>query len=376
MRHNERGAALIETALALPVILFALYGASWAIRQGAVSERAEAAVRYAGVISAQQNPYHDYSLYGLYNNLGTTSNVQTSKCTAPNGLLITGGTFPVVIPGTQKNQQLTPSFWQPDFAPVASCASTPVRQLFTGGTRSYLLLQNVPTMGTLVSDGGYFGLTQFGAATQTAYKFYRSPDMATLMHCAQTLSTAVSGSLAPLKYGTAPPKLMPLQAQDFNSSPFAMSPNCTTGIGTQPIAPTPQPTTFAPGTTAPTATPGPLQSPTAQPSPNPTKTPATPAPSATPTAAASPTPASSPTGGGGGGGGGGNGSPTPTPSPGNGGSPAPIGSPSGAPTGKPTASPVPTVSPATPKPTTSPTTSPTKKPAPSPSPSQPPGTVS
>ncbi|MGD0472550.1 MAG: hypothetical protein ABSB70_04965, partial [Candidatus Velthaea sp.] len=117
MNQNERGAAMIETAIALPVILIALYGVSWGIREGAVSERAESAVRYAGVISAVQDPYHDYSLYALYNNLGATSNVQTALCTPPSSLFVSGGTLPVVIPGTAENQDFTPSFWQPDTPP-------------------------------------------------------------------------------------------------------------------------------------------------------------------------------------------------------------------------------------------------------------------
>jgi Flp pilus assembly protein TadG len=378
MKRGQRGAALIETALAVPVILVALYGVSYGIRVAAVSEHAESAVRYAGVVSAQQNPYHDYSLYALYNNLGTTSNVETNACAQPTSLFLSGGALPVVVPGTQQKQEIVPSFWQPDSAPRPFCDATPERQYFTGATRSYLLLQSVPGIDTVVSDGGYFGTTLFGSAGQTKYKFYRSPDMATLMHCAATLSSSISSSLAPLKYGSAARPLVALQASDFNSAPLGLSPNCA-AIGTQPIVPTPAPQSFVPGT-VPSATPGPGASPTTPPTPNPTATAATPKPSASPSAAASPTPKASPTGGGGGSGGGGGGNPTPSPSPGGkGGSPAPVGSPSGTPTGKPTsipATPSPSKSPSTPKPTTKPTTSPSATPAPTAKPSAPPGNYS
>lgn len=375
MKQGERGAALIETALALPVVLIALYGVTWGIRSGVVAERAESAVRYAGVISAQQNPYHDYSLYSLYNNLGPTSNVQTASCAKPSNLFLTGGTLPVIVPGTQQTQSITPGFWQPDQPPQPFCDATPARQYFAGATRSYVLIQSVPAMNNIVSDGGFLGDKQFGSLLTTSYKFYRSPDLATLMHCANALSTVVSSSLAPAKYGTAS-QIAPLQTSDFNSTPLTLSTNCTTGIGTQPIPPTPVPNNFGGGATSPpTAGPG-GASPTPKPSPSPTPSPATPQPSAAPSAGASAAPSAGPTGGTGGGGGGG-GTPA-TPGPGNG-SPGPAPGPTGTATGKPTSAPVtpaPTKPPATPMPTVKPTTPPTPKPLPSPTSSGPPGSIS
>ncbi len=375
MMRGQRGAALIETALALPVLLVALYGMIWGIRAGAVSERAEAAVRYAGVISAVANPYHDYSLYGVYNNLGTDSAVPTSLCTPPNKLFLSGGTFPVAVPGTAQDSRITPSFWQPVQA-VPSCPTTNVRQLFAGTTQSYLLLQNVPIIDTLVDDGGFFrgdnGPLQSSA--QTSDKFYRSADMATLMHCAATLSNAISASLNPSKYSHAGGPSAPLQASDFSLAPIAFSATCVAGIGVQPPTP-PQPSpTFPPGS-VPTNSPGPGPSVTPIASPTPTKPPVTPSPkpSATPTAGSTPTP--KPTGGGGsGGGGGGTPTPTPTPKPGCCGTPKPVGSPSGAPTAAPTAAP--TKTPSTPVPTTPPTKAPTATPQPSAAPSGPPGGIS
>ena len=296
MSERERGAAMIETAIALPVILVALYGVSWGIREGAVSERAESAVRYAGVVSAVQNPYHDYSLYALYNNLGATSNVQTSQCTPPSSLFLTGGTLPVQIPGTPASQSVTPSFWQPDSAPSAFCGSAPVRQLFSGANRSYLLLQSVPSISAVVSDGGFLGTSwTLGNSLATSYNFYRSPDVATLMHCINSVNVPVSASLAPLTYSSSVSTIAPLGAGDFNSQALSLDPNCQSGIGTQPPVPTPVPQQWAGGTTPPPS-PGPGASPGATPTPNATATPgATPGPTAVPSASPTAAPSATPT---------------------------------------------------------------------------------
>ena len=69
-RHKERGAALIESAIALPVALLTMYGVLYGTQLGTINERVQSAVRYTGVLATQSQPYHDYSLYMLYNGVG------------------------------------------------------------------------------------------------------------------------------------------------------------------------------------------------------------------------------------------------------------------------------------------------------------------
>ncbi len=391
----QRGAALIETAIAMPAMLLALYGVTWGIRAGTVSERAEAAVRYAGVISAQQNPQHDYSLNTLYNNLGDDDTVPTSPCAEPNALYLSGGALPNTHPqnGTPATQTVVPSFWAPDAGSITpACDHSVQRQAFTGNTgRSYLLLQSVPVISANVSNSTLFSSSGLSTFIQTKDKFYRSPDLSTLMHCATALNAAVSSSLAPLKYPTAG-NVKALAPNDFNPHPFPVSPNCSTGIGA-PIVPPPPVTGYdPPGTvpstspappSSPSPTPTPTKAPTPTPTPQPTLTP-TAAPTAKPTAAATATPAPAPSSSGNGNGGNGNGSPTPTPTPTGAGpatpTPAPpcCSPPTSPPTAAPTvtpATPVPTKSPATPVPTAPPTPVPTVRPVPTPT-AGPPGSIS
>src|ERR1700677_3057006 len=110
--HRQRGAALLETALVLPVLLGALYAVVWGIRVGVVTERSEQVVRYAGVLEQQQNPYLDYSLYTLYNNLGGVSNVPTQPCAVPNNGFLKGGSI-ASVPGEASSTAEFGAFFLP-----------------------------------------------------------------------------------------------------------------------------------------------------------------------------------------------------------------------------------------------------------------------
>ncbi len=325
--HRQRGAALIETALVLPVLLGALYAVVWGIRVGVVTERAEEVVRYAGVLQQQQNPYLDYSLYTLYNNLNGTSNVPTQPCAVPNNDFLIGSSVG--------------AFFLPTSLTVA-CV-TPARvDLTTGYTRDYLMLTQAPVVTADVS-ASFAGLLPGAAALWThtltrTMPFYRSPDLSSLLHCSPQLSSAVSASLEPSTDGSTPGVTQALSSLD--STPLAFTASCNSGAGAPvpvpsqpPFVPTPAPTPSAIATgRAPT-----------------------PSPSVAPTAA--PTVA-----------------PTPVPTPGGGGTGAPSAAPTAAP---PTSAPTtrPTSAP-TAVPTAKPTAQPTPKPTPTATPQPPSGPVS
>ena len=90
-RHNERGAALIESAIALPVALLTLYGVLYGTQLGTINERVQSAVRYTGVLATQAQPYHDYSLYMLYNGLGANAPIMQLPCPTPPPDVLSGG---------------------------------------------------------------------------------------------------------------------------------------------------------------------------------------------------------------------------------------------------------------------------------------------
>lgn len=344
--HFQRGAALIETAIVLPVLLLALYGIVYGIRVGVVTERAEQAIRYAGVLQQQQNPFLDYSLYSLYNNLGATSNVPTQPCSIPNSNFLKGGSI-ATIAGVPSSSAEFGAFFLPTRLTVG--CTTPARVgLTVGYSRQYLMLTESPIVNADVNasfSGILPGARALGTHTiSRTMPFYRSPDLASLLHCSPQFGTVVTASLEPATDGSVPGVTQPLASAD--STPLTFTTNCNSGAGAPvpvpsqpPFIPTPAPTPSAIATGKP-PTPAPTITPTAKPT-----TPPTTAPTIAPTP-----------------GGGGN---TPAPTA------APTIAPTAAPTAKPTAKPSPTASP-----TAKPTPVPTPKPTPSPTPPPPSGPVS
>ncbi|MBD5655593.1 MAG: hypothetical protein IAI50_10520 [Candidatus Eremiobacteraeota bacterium] len=72
LRRHERGQAIAETALFMPLLLLGLFGIMFAVTDGALSERLQLGVRYGGLMGTlfgPQNPYNSYSLYSMYSTL-------------------------------------------------------------------------------------------------------------------------------------------------------------------------------------------------------------------------------------------------------------------------------------------------------------------
>lgn len=88
--HAQRGQALAETVIALPLFLLAMFAMIWAVQASVLAERVQLGVRYAGVIGSKSQPYLDYSLYTVYGNLNGTSKVATQPCFQPTGDVLMG----------------------------------------------------------------------------------------------------------------------------------------------------------------------------------------------------------------------------------------------------------------------------------------------
>lgn len=333
-RHRERGAALVETAIALPVALTALYGVIWGVQLGAADERVQSAIRYAGIVQSQSQVYHDYSLYMLYNGSGEGAQLAGLQCATPPTDILVGGS------------QLTgaaltiPAFWR---SATVTSSCTPHAAIVSGGglSRPFVVLENDPQVAAQVRS-----MVDSNTGTITgSQRFYRSPDLGTIGRClpvayGDTIEHALAPATdsAPAGQPTSPLPNNP-SSQTLDAVP------CDT---TATPAPLPSAMPYDPSTPTPTHAPPPTPTPTPSPSPTPTPVPTpTPKPTATP----KPTPTPSPT-------------PTPTPTP----APTPTPKPTPTPTPPP---PTPTPPPPTPKP--SPTPTPTPKPTPSASPTPAPG---
>lgn len=74
--RDERGQALVELGLFLPIILIALIGIIFFSRLGILSERAQSAVRYGGEVSFRQG--NAYSVATVYNLIDELLNISPS----------------------------------------------------------------------------------------------------------------------------------------------------------------------------------------------------------------------------------------------------------------------------------------------------------
>ena len=361
-RHGQRGAALIESAIALPVALLTLYGVLYGTQLGTINERVQSAVRYTGVLAAQAQPYHDYSLYMLYNGLGDNAPVHRGSCPAPPSDVLQGGT------DFAGQSVAVAQFFRPA---TFTTICTPQNAIMSGDglSRSFIVLESDPVVtADIPTTYGSYG----GTATATE-RFYRSPDLSTVGHClpsvyANTIQLALNPALDSQAAGTTQPlpnipPAAPLEAAACDaaiSSPAPIPPSSYDPTPAPPIlSPSPSPTPTPAPTPVPTPTPAPtpVPTPTAKPTPSPVPTP-TPVPTATPKPTPVPTPTPKPTP-----------TPVPTPTP----KPTPVPTPTPKPTATPTPAPTPTPSPTpvpTPKPTATPVPTATPIPTPTPKPTK------
>ncbi len=111
-RYRERGQAVFETALFIPLILLSLYGIFVVVTEGSMSERVQLGVRNGGSIFAPGNPYLSYSSYNLYSSIdGVDPADPSGNC---NGAL----------PDTSLLSAQRHGFWQPAASaplPTRSC---------------------------------------------------------------------------------------------------------------------------------------------------------------------------------------------------------------------------------------------------------------
>lgn len=110
----SRGQALIESAIALPLVLLMLFGIIYVARVGVVGERAQLALRYGG-IAGFDTQSGAYSAANIYANLNPSA--VPSPCPGP-ALGAFSGTAPFPGPSSAP-------FWQPDSANAPSGLCTP-----------------------------------------------------------------------------------------------------------------------------------------------------------------------------------------------------------------------------------------------------------
>jgi TadE-like protein len=186
--HRSRGQALIETAIALPVFLLAMFGVIWALQTGVLGERVELLARYGGMISAETNPYQQYSLYAAYS-AAAGSPLAAACPTAPPALIQNAG--PLAAPATA-----TQPFWQPS---STATTQTTCGKTLAGGSLSSAMLLGRSAVSVSASSEVPASLQMTGSQTtrSATLNAFHSPDMTTLVGCYDELQSAFEHSVDP-----------------------------------------------------------------------------------------------------------------------------------------------------------------------------------
>lgn len=213
-RRAQRGQALIETALVLPMCLLVLFGILWSIQTEVVAERTQLAVRFSGLVSDQASQYTSYSIFAVYN----ASLAPALSCTEPtDDVLEQDGTY---ASGITRD-----TFFWPYKQSSPACSSSVV--VLTGGS----LVTPLVFIQTLSQITSY---TQTKSALQQALpaitsvfaqqNYLETPDVPHLLDCYPEVDAAVPASLNHAYLGETGPAT-PLPA-DPGTSPLTVNTAC------------------------------------------------------------------------------------------------------------------------------------------------------
>ncbi len=219
---RARGQALVETAIALPVFLIAMFGVIWSLQTGVLGERVQMAARYGGMVSAQGNPFQQYSLYGLYG--AATGTPVVAPCGLPPAQMLADGS-PLVAPAPA-----SPQFWQPSSG-SAVVSGTCGRTISTAAGLSGPKLLGHAQMTVDATNDVPGGLqAAFGGPTthwNATVNELESPDMGTLVACYPELKAGFAASVSGSSSGGGSSSAVAI-AQP-RTDPLSLDGSCTGG---------------------------------------------------------------------------------------------------------------------------------------------------
>ncbi len=198
MRNGERGQAVLETAIFLPLFIVLLFGVIWVAPAAVQYERTASAVRYAGLISQRNGQYSNLSSYAIYAELASP--------TLPNIACTTPSTDPLsdAAPTYTSSKTVTASqpFWSPLNTSSATCLYAGYWGIAAGGTwlENDMILSTqepavysrlaIPSALSHVIPGG----TTF--ITSTAQWFYKPVGIDAILACYPGFEKLVSSGLS------------------------------------------------------------------------------------------------------------------------------------------------------------------------------------
>jgi hypothetical protein len=115
----QRGQAIVETVIFLPMFIFALFGTIWVVQATVQYERAESAIRYFAQVSEIRNPYPLYSFASMFSQLGSDT-LPTILCNTPDTDALS--TAPSTYASADNlNTTASAPFWSPSTTPTGQC---------------------------------------------------------------------------------------------------------------------------------------------------------------------------------------------------------------------------------------------------------------
>ena len=185
--HAQRGQALLETAIFLPVALMVLFAILYFARFGVLEERAQTAVRYGATVSYEAaNPPAAAQIYATL-----AANAAPSGTCPPSVATDTLN----ALDGAQSGAQAQ-GFWKPDSLPSATCTVSVVGFTSTKPDAFRYLTVTTHTVGGSLDVPAYIAATIGAHGNVTASLGMAHPDPpGIIMYCTAHVGAAVAAAL-------------------------------------------------------------------------------------------------------------------------------------------------------------------------------------
>ena len=183
--HAQRGQAMLETAVFLPVALIVLFAILYFARYGVLEERAQSAVRYAAQISYESPS--TYSAANIY------AGIAANGVPAPSCASSVASDTVNVLQGVAAGSS---GFWKPDTTPVATCAVTTAS--FGGASWAafhyFTVTQHTVTASLAVPSSIAAAIGSTGSVSASLGYLHTDPP-SMIMYCVNGLGATVAAAL-------------------------------------------------------------------------------------------------------------------------------------------------------------------------------------
>lgn len=185
VREAERGQALVETVLFLPVALVVLFAIVYFARFGVLDERTQTALRYGAQVSYESSVR--YSAADIYATVATTGSPVCPSNAVSDMTGIVNGTGPSAS---------ARAFWKPDVPATATCTVTTAN--FGGASWSsyhYVTVTHQSVAATMNVPSSLASLLGGTGTVSGSLGYAHADPPSMIIWCVSNVATAVSTAL-------------------------------------------------------------------------------------------------------------------------------------------------------------------------------------